>query len=307
MTRETKVGLLVGMAIILLIGIIVSDLLVEPAATAPPALQRMAGGVERELATSEPAATTYEASPSRWAHPSSSSSLPSPQRERSRPVPTPAELQPNTPPGFESGSRLTTPIAAGRIAAPAQAQTQAQVVTFDRPASNPEALADALPQLPASRQPIATTDAAAAPTASSTAASIASAARPTSVGTVTVGSGDTLYRIAERTLGDGNRWRELYEANRDTLTSPDVLRAGMSLRIPGRSAPSASNSGGATTRPESGRTTVYTVQSGDTLYRIAARSLGDGNRWRELYEANRSVIGSDPARLEAGMKLALPR
>ena len=47
------------MALILLIGIIVSDLFVEPAATAPPALQRFAGEVDREL-------VTYAAPNSRW-------------------------------------------------------------------------------------------------------------------------------------------------------------------------------------------------------------------------------------------------
>lgn len=288
MTRETKVGLLVGMAIILLIGIIVSDLLVEPAATAPPALQRMAGGVERELATAEPTSNTSAAAsqalPSRWAHPSP------PAIERRRPVPTPAELDQTTPPpGFENGNRPTAPIAAGRIAT-----TQPQVITFDRPTTNPDAVADALPQptpVPAAITPVTATP----------------PAQPASVGAITVGAGDTLYRIAERTLGDGNRWRELYEANRDTLKSPDLLRAGMTLRIPGRAAPSTAAPGAAAARPENGRTSVYTVQSGDTLYAIAQRRLGHGNRWRELYEANRGVIGSDPQRLEAGMKLALPR
>jgi nucleoid-associated protein YgaU len=289
MTRETKVGLLVGMAIILLIGIIVSDLLVEPAATAPPALQRLAGGVERELATADPAPAGYDAPPSRWAHPSP------PVVERYRPVPTPAELQPNSPPpGFESdtASRLTTPIAAGRIA-----PAPHQVVTFDRPAAaSPAALADVTPQ-PAASVPVAVVPAASAPAATA----------PASVGTITVGSGDTLYRIAERTLGDGNRWRELHEANRDTLKSPDVLRAGMTLRIPGRSAATSPATTATSARPENGRTTVHTVQSGETLYAIAQRRMGNGNRWRELYEANRQVIGSDPARLEAGMTLALPR
>jgi nucleoid-associated protein YgaU len=45
--------------------------------------------------------------------------------------------------------------------------------------------------------------------------------------------GDTLSRIAQRYLGDCNRYQEIFEANRDQLQSPDDrLRVGMSLRIP---------------------------------------------------------------------------
>jgi LysM repeat protein len=45
--------------------------------------------------------------------------------------------------------------------------------------------------------------------------------------------GDTLSRLAQRYLGDYNRYNEIFEANRDQLQSPDDrLRVGMSLRIP---------------------------------------------------------------------------
>lgn len=38
----------------------------------------------------------------------------------------------------------------------------------------------------------------------------------------------------------------------------------------------------------------YTVQEGDSLYLIAEKILGDGNRWPEIYAANAEVIGSNP-------------
>ncbi|MFF4410195.1 alpha/beta hydrolase [Streptomyces sp. NPDC001404] len=40
---------------------------------------------------------------------------------------------------------------------------------------------------------------------------------------------------------------------------------------------------------------TYTVQQGDSLWRVAAAELGDGDRWREIYALNKSVIGNLPA------------
>ena len=52
----------------------------------------------------------------------------------------------------------------------------------------------------------------------------------------------------------------------------------------------------------------YTVQSGDTLWSIAASRgvYGDATKWRLLYDANRDVLKS-PDRLKAGMSLRIPR
>ncbi len=50
--------------------------------------------------------------------------------------------------------------------------------------------------------------------------------------TYTVQSGDTLYRISSRFYGTGNRWDEIYEANRDVLPNANSVRAGMELEIP---------------------------------------------------------------------------
>lgn len=52
----------------------------------------------------------------------------------------------------------------------------------------------------------------------------------------------------------------------------------------------------------------YTVQSGDTLEKIALKFYGDGGEaaWRRIYEANRAVIGPNPAQLQIGMVLVIP-
>lgn len=54
--------------------------------------------------------------------------------------------------------------------------------------------------------------------------------------------------------------------------------------------------------------THYTVKAGDTLWTIAKKFLGNGNRWREIYEIpeNRKAIGSNPDVLKVGTKLRIP-
>lgn len=48
----------------------------------------------------------------------------------------------------------------------------------------------------------------------------------------TVESGDTLWAIAQRVYGDGNRYPEIFEANRPMLSNPDLIYPGQVLRIP---------------------------------------------------------------------------
>jgi len=54
---------------------------------------------------------------------------------------------------------------------------------------------------------------------------------------------------------------------------------------------------------------IYEVQQGDTLETIAARDdiYGDRTRWKEIFEENKDVIGSNPGELEPGTKLIIPR
>ncbi len=51
-------------------------------------------------------------------------------------------------------------------------------------------------------------------------------------GSYTVQSGDTLSAIAQRHYGKASRWQEIFEANRDQIDDPDLIRPGQVLRLP---------------------------------------------------------------------------
>lgn len=52
------------------------------------------------------------------------------------------------------------------------------------------------------------------------------------VKTYTVQPGDTLSKIAKEFYGNANEYPKIFEANRDKLHSPDVIRDGQELVIP---------------------------------------------------------------------------
>jgi nucleoid-associated protein YgaU len=48
----------------------------------------------------------------------------------------------------------------------------------------------------------------------------------------TVEKGDTLWAVAEKALGSGARYEEIFEANKPMLSHPDKIYPGQVLRIP---------------------------------------------------------------------------
>ena len=50
--------------------------------------------------------------------------------------------------------------------------------------------------------------------------------------TYTVAKGDTLSKIAKQFYGNANRWHEIFDANRDQISNPDLIRPGQVLKIP---------------------------------------------------------------------------
>ncbi len=50
--------------------------------------------------------------------------------------------------------------------------------------------------------------------------------------TYTVKNGDCLWNIAKQQLGDGSRYTEIYELNKDKIKNPNLIHAGQDLILP---------------------------------------------------------------------------
>ena len=59
---------------------------------------------------------------------------------------------------------------------------------------------------------------------------------------------------------------------------------------------------GATTNQD-----TYTVQSGDSLSKIAKQHYGNANSWTKIYNANKTTIGDNPDLIKPGQRLTIPR
>lgn len=50
--------------------------------------------------------------------------------------------------------------------------------------------------------------------------------------TYTVAAGDSLSKIAKHFYGDASKYMKIFEANKDQLKNPDLIKPGQTLRIP---------------------------------------------------------------------------
>lgn len=50
---------------------------------------------------------------------------------------------------------------------------------------------------------------------------------------------------------------------------------------------------------------TYVIKPGDTLAKIAQAMYGDASRWKEIYQANKSVI-ANPDVIQVGVTLTIP-
>src|SRR6266545_5313178 len=121
--------------------------------------------------------------------------------------------------------------------------------------------------------------------------------------------GDSLWAIATRFYGDGDKESLLFDANvgrvqpdGGALSRHGVIYPGWILRVPGPTQGIDLNAG----------EQWYTVQLGDTLSGICARLLGDPTRTGKVFELNRGAeapdghILRDPNLIWPGLRLRLP-
>jgi len=60
-----------------------------------------------------------------------------------------------------------------------------------------------------------------------------------------------------------------------------------------------------TAKPGAPAARSYTVQKGDTLWKIAKQFYGKGSAWTRIHEANKDVI-DDPDVIQPGWNLRIP-
>ena len=117
-------------------------------------------------------------------------------------------------------------------------------------------------------------------------------------GMYTVKQGDTLWGIAEKFLGSGNRYYEIQKLNGLVST---ILYVGKKLKIPGQYQETESKQSSPAKSTESASECV--VAQGDTLWGLAQKYLGNGARYKEIKTLN--GLASDI--IYPGQKLKLPK
>lgn len=105
-----------------------------------------------------------------------------------------------------------------------------------------------------------------------------------------VAPGDELWSLAQRYYGSGTQWRQIVQANPALAADPTAdLIEGSELVI----------------AVPSGPTEAYVVRPGDTLWALAERTLGSGERYPELQRLNAGLVAA-PDHIEVGWTLQLP-
>ncbi|MDQ5951065.1 MAG: hypothetical protein QG639_342 [Patescibacteria group bacterium] len=116
--------------------------------------------------------------------------------------------------------------------------------------------------------------------------------------------GDTLWKIAKQKYGDGYAYSQISQEN--NLKNANLIQVGQTLSLPRLN---EQEKGTITDSAWSDDKTIYvdyTIVSGDSLWKIAERELGDPYRWREIYQANKSIIGDNPDLIYPDVVLKIP-
>lgn len=312
MTREHKLSLILGFAVVLVVGVLLSDHLSDA--------RRVT--LEQANPADQVALDTPNSAPSR-----------TPTLVLVDPQGRPIEPAPSQP--APASSSISDQLADGRPAPASSAEEELLRTNMFRPVNQPagqagpiaalgEQIAGAVQGLINGEAPIPAAQLDQPPstlrmTGRSPESATPAGATPRAWRAYTIRSGDSLWAIASRELGDGFRHKELADLNRDRIGPRGELRVGASLRIPADSlstlttpdtstAPSGVAAGKPTpakAKPSSKSASTYTVKAGDTLGEIAYATLGTSKRYREILESNLDQL-DDADSVRAGMILKIP-
>lgn len=116
---------------------------------------------------------------------------------------------------------------------------------------------------------------------------------PSSLHTLTVQPGDSLWKLAQKNLGRGPRWQELL-ADNPGIVDPMRLAPGTQIVVPTETP----------TLKHVESDTKIAVQKGDTLTKIAQSQYGRAAAWTCIAQANPQIL--DANRIYEGQQLLLP-
>lgn len=334
-TREQKLALIVGFALLLLVGLLVSDHFsgaskAKIARVEPDSAQPVPPPLSLNIPAPGPAAETHVAASNR---PASDDVLQLVLGPSTQTAPPPEVAPPGLTPLVPATNQMAS--AAGSTPSHDPSRQEASLIQ-DQIALHGGHLARGADgtwdiHLPGNTiRGVSTTPSAETPRASG-------ALSPNSpdplrdrrietVKTHTVKSGETLYQIANRYYGNGNLWNQLAKFNQ--MDKAATIRVGATIRIPSKEALVGAPAGAAASSPPvrviqppqntrpSPRLTEperaskprielasYTVRRGDTLGGISQRTLGTAKRWQEIADLNKL---DDEDAIVAGTVLKIP-
>ena len=119
-----------------------------------------------------------------------------------------------------------------------------------------------------------------------------------------VKSGDTLWDIASQYLGSGTKWTSILKANGTNFTEAEArsLQIGTVVYFP----PSTNTANPVGPSPILNLPT-YVIRSGDTLWGVAERFLGNGTRWTSILKQNGTRFSdAEAGQLQVGTIVYLP-
>jgi len=109
----------------------------------------------------------------------------------------------------------------------------------------------------------------------------------------TVQKGDSLWKIAVKTYGDGYKWTEIQKANQASLKNPNLLLAGAKLQLPKLEQAQ-------TAEAEKAVSQEYKIVKGDSLWSVAEKMCENGLAWKGIAADNKV---ENPRRIEIGTVL----